>query len=327
MTRQRTTVDHFRSSLPRFRTLLSLMGGLLVGCGGVDLQDDDEAELDTDSNSPVSESAAAATPAGIQLLATFNAENGVIGQDAPRPLTAVTYNIPQIAGSPVFSGSKSYEVELDRSWPLPYRNEARGVGTLEFERNYWIGYAFRRVEWASDKSAETFPGQLHEAPSTWANWGKDGCRQSAFSTSPFNFISQNNQFTFVRLGGVRLWSKPIDTTQWHRVVLNIRLSKGKTGFIRSWYDGVEQPRYPTTGTAQTHRADSQLDPGCDVGGVKTTFVNPLLTIGIYKWDWKAGVPADRSQTTRRRAYVDDLRIAVETGSVAPNAGFDVVNPR
>lgn len=275
-----------------------------------------------------------------QLLWTFNAEDGTVGQKPPKPpLTAVTGpNIPLITDSPVFSGTKAYDVFLDRNRPTilgavqnPYRTEARGSTNIffEFERSYWIGIAFRRTEWDVDvRSGESWPVQVHETPSDWTNWGVGTCQQSAVSTAPIIFLNVNGQMQLRNLNNI-LWTKPIDIGVWHTIVLHVRWSKGSTGYIESWYDGVPQARYPTTGTRQTHRADSALNAACTPAGQPTvTFIQPIFAFGVYKWDWKipASDPNNISTTSRRRGTIDAIRLAEDVAGNDDAGGFALVNP-
>jgi len=267
------------------------------------------------------------------LLFNWDAENGTVGQKPPPPLTAVTGpNIPLIAASPVFGGSKSYEVLLDKSQPTilgavqnPYRTEMRGDFKLQFDRIYWIGFAFRREEWGTDTSAENFPIQIHEAPSDWTNWGKGDCQQSAASTAPLVCISKNGQMSLKNLTAT-LWTKPVDIGVWHTVVLQVKISQTANGFIRSWYDGVEQPRYPASGFIKTHRANSELNAACTpIGQPTVVFITPLVALGVYKWDWKIG-STQTSLTTRRRAYIDQFKAAEDVAGNDDSGGYAMVNP-
>lgn len=271
------------------------------------------------------------------LLQTFDAENGVVGQNAPAPLSPVTGpNSLVIVNNPIFSGTKSYEVTLDRNDTTrnPYRTEVQGVQSFEFERVYWLGIAVRRAIWGADfKSNETWLGQIHETPGNvatntadWVNWGQGTCVQSAFSTSPYVFICSGNTLQFIRLPGVVLWTKPLDINVWHTIVVRVKLSKGTTGFIESWYDGVQQARFPTTGTAKTHRADNEINSFCcgNTALANKGFVKPKITMGIYKWDWKEGRPA--TDQTIRVFYLDALKVAIEDIAGDSGNGFALVNP-
>jgi len=261
------------------------------------------------------------------LVASFNAENGTVGQKVPLPLTAVSGpNTLFIANSPVFQGTKSYEMVLDRNVGTKYRTEVREIFWPEFERVYWVGISFIRSEWDLDvKSGESWPIQLHEVPTSWTNWGVGACQQSALSTAPFFCMNSNGQFQFRRFGGVTLWTKPIDLNVWHTLVIQIKVSQGNTGFIRTWYDGVEQARYPTSGTAQTHRRDDQLNVACLPA---TGFIKPQFAMGCYKWDWKIPItdPNNISSTSRRRGYIDTVKIAEDIAGNDDAGGYALVNP-
>lgn len=267
------------------------------------------------------------------LIRTFDAENGTVGQFPPSPLATVTGpNNLIIRNSPVFSGTKSYEMSLSKdhsntpsTW-VTHRTEVRGILLAEFERIYWMGFAFMRTDWDLDRDGESWPGQIHESPSNWLNWGKGNCKQSAFSTSPFTFHNQNGTLYFNRLGGVTLWSKPHDLNIWHRIVVQFKLSKTNTGFIRSWHDGVEQPRYPTSGFAKTHRRDDEMHPDCSLNtGGTVTFVTPNLTMGCYKWNWKAGSTVV-TDSVRRRGYIDAFKVAEDVAGNDDAGGYALVNP-
>jgi len=267
------------------------------------------------------------------LLWTFNAEDGTIGQAPPKPpLSAVTGpNIPIITNSPVYSGTKAYDVVLDRSQPNgwnPYRTEMKGSTaiTLEFERSYWIGFAFRRTNWNTDTSNENFPFQVHERPSNWTNWGIAPCTQSAASSAPITMINGNNAMQLRNLN-TQIWSKPIDLNTWHTVILHVKWSKGNTGYVESWYDGVEQARKPASGTTQTHRVDSAMDAFCGPDSTvkgDVTFIPPHVAAGVYKWDWKVGRPA--TLTTLRRGTIDAIKIAEDVAGTDDAGGFALVNP-
>lgn len=267
------------------------------------------------------------------LIVNWNAENGTVGQKPPSPLTAVTGpNIPLITSNPVYAGTKAYDVLLDRSQPTilgaqqnPYRTEMRGGVNFEFERLYAIGMAFRRTEWDYDTSAESWPIQVHEAPSDWTNWGKTGCTQSANSTAPL-FILNSRGVMSVRNLGNTIFSKNIDVGVWHTLVIMFKLSKSTNGYFRTWYDGVEQPRYPATGTRKTHRADNELAAACTPAGRPTVvFVPPLFATGVYKWDWKIG-STQTSLTTRRRGTLDSIKIAQDTAGTDEAGLYAMVNP-
>lgn len=247
------------------------------------------------------------------LINNLTAENGTVGQCAPAPLGTVTVNCVKVTNIKASGGTKSYDIFLARDGTMDnqdsnfwYRTEAKGLANLGFEKVYAIRYDFFMDEWDTDPSSESWPGQSHETPSDWGKWnnnlvqpGDKKCVPSAFSSATYFMSVENGLFRFHRFGGVQLWSKPVVKNVWHKLVIYLKISK-TNGFIRTFYDGVEQVSF----NGKNHRAESDMPAYCGF-----TFIDDNLTLGIYKWDWKPNV--NRSTTTRRRGYIDNVLIAVE----------------
>lgn len=279
---------------------------------------------------------------GDQLLRQFDAENGTVGQNPPPPLKNVTYNWPTITNEVVQAGTKSYRIWLTNDGSLfggnpnaLYRTEMEGFvennppRQVQFDHVYYMRIDFFQSStlWAPDASGESWPVQMHEVPvnlaqpgtNDWANWGVGTCQQSANSTAPF-FVNWNNGImSFRRWGGVPLWTATPAKGVWHKLVIRIKVSRTSSGFVQSWFDGVQQPSY----SGQTHRADSALNVYC---GTNTTavgdvgFQNPKWAVGLYKYTWRNGVKTDAD---RRLGYIDNIYWAEDTtlnGSAAALVG-------
>jgi len=260
------------------------------------------------------------------LLKTFNAETGTVGQCAPTPLAAVTYNCLTITNSPVQAGTKAYSMLLTNDGSLfngeplaKYRTEMRGivdsgstsVARMQFGHTYYVRIDFFQsaTQWPDDNTSESWPIQLHEVPSSWTNWGVGTCQQSALSTAPFFINNQDGIMSFRRWGGVEQWNQRITKGVWHKLVIHIKLSTSSDGFVESWIDGVAKPRY----TGITHRSSSSINVYCGPSTTTTgdvSFIEPQYAFGLYKWPWKNNAT---SNTNIRQGYLDNLYWAEDTG--------------
>ena len=258
------------------------------------------------------------------LINDWTAETGTVGQCVAAPLGAVTVNCVKVTNLQASSGTKSYDVFLARDGTMDnqdsntwYRTEAKGVASLKLEKTYALRYDFFFDEWDNDTSSESFPGQSHETPgktdgsgqSAWDKWhnnlvqpGDKKCVPSAFSSATYFIDVESGNLRFFRYGGVQLWSKPVVKNVWHKLVIYTKISR-TNGFTRTFYDGVEQPSF----VGKNHRAESDMPAYCGF-----VFIDDNVTMGIYKWDWKPG--QTRSQTQRRRAFIDNVKVAEETGT-------------
>jgi hypothetical protein len=202
-------------------------------------------------------------------------------------------NCPTVASKPVFEGSRAASFELTRSMNVPYRTEAvLADGTFEFGKDYWVGFAYRFEDWASDTSREAAPFQIHQRPSNW-DLHTECSSNSAYSTAPVFMSVANNRAEIVTYGGKRLWEGAVQPRAWQRLVMHFRASTGKDGLVEIWKDGVKLGAVAGANVPVVDRCGYP-------------FLAPYLKVGIYKWDWKAGRKA--TQSTRRHLMIDNIRM-------------------
>ncbi len=168
-------------------------------------------------------------------------------------------------------------------------------GRFDFGQEYWIELDYQFEDWATDKSAEIAPLQLHTVPSDWANCvvrAPNGST-SARATAPFGMTTGNGQMAIHTYGGKIAWEAPIEIGQWLNIKFHFKISTNSDGFIEAWKNGVKLFRIDGINSNKLDDCDQPLRA-------------PNFKMGVYKWDWRPGRPD--TESSRRQLFIDNLKI-------------------
>ena len=215
--------------------------------------------------------------------------------------------------SPVRAGS--YAVHLVNSYSDPDGSNQRTEmtagtpGTLQWDKEYWIGFSFYLKDWAFSDYGE-MTHQFHAAPNSAYPGNVAGRDLTDVSIQQGEMEFQT--ITFPKAGpagggaaGNAVWRAPVEPDVWYDWVLHIRPSQAATGFTEVYLNG--RMIYRQSGA----NVDAE-DSGGDAS-------NPThyLKCGVYNWPWEAG----EYDVTRREVVYDQVKIGcVDDGYAGSYAG-------
>jgi hypothetical protein len=221
-----------------------------------------------------------------------HAPPGWSGEYAPRLVYPDTGK-PQVSiarvPEPVRAGGASARFELRRGDPAINHNTRAELATPLEPRGAERWYAFSFFlpsDWARDRSPEIL-AQFHQ------HYRLAGEPPLAIAISDGQWeiqTAREGHSSLARVGAYR-------TGGWTDWLVHARWTADGTGLLQIWRDGVPVPGFSSLRGPNTYRSKYGI----------------YLKVGLYKWVWSMGRPAD---TSRRVMYLDELRIADTRAGVA-----------
>jgi hypothetical protein len=215
----------------------------------------------------------------------------------------------QTAENAVNSGSKAVKMTVsgEDTYRAELKNSSSPGGKLDYDSEYYLGFAFRVEEWGQSNFGMLF--QTHAVPSTWNGCTSGRNPVSITVTSDgrlgFHVISNPKSTTAAGgAGGVLVWSEPdpVALNAWQRWVIRIKPSAASDGVIQAWLNGDEI----------YERVGANVDALDTCGKPQDNWI--YAKIGIYK---------TYANTNSQAVVYDDVRI-VKSSSFP--AAYNLVRP-
>lgn len=289
---------------------LALMVGAfaLVGAGCEDPEEFESEELAVDEEEEAWEfrQLPAPWPPNPALQLDVNFESGTVsplGQEIEGAGTiTVIRNFGTASTAP---NSGAYSAKMMLSGAKTHRAELKSSsgGKLDYDSEYWLGFAFRVETWGQSDWAMLF--QTHAVPSTWdCTSGRNPISISMSKDGKLGLNVINDPKATAASGGAGgpvVWkaANPVTLNAWQRWVIRIKPSAKSTGVVQAWLNG--SLIYERTGAN----------------------VDALDTCGLPQDDWiytKFGLYKSYSNTNTQRVVYDDIRILKGTN------GYNTVRP-
>ncbi len=188
------------------------------------------------------------------------------------------------------SGAASLRFEANSTDPIvskKHRSEIILPTDPSVNIDRWYGFSSYQENWASDAEPESII-QWHHS--------------SADGSPPFAIWIKNNRYQVVHettgtIDGNFLYDDigAVESNKWTDWVFHIKWSTSSNGIIEIWRNGTKVFTY--NGVTNYNLPEGNY-----------------MKLGIYKWPW-TNRPGS-SSVTKRVLYIDEFRIAGETGSYA-----------
>lgn len=204
----------------------------------------------------------------------------------------------KIHGTPAISVHESVDGDAFARFALDRRTADEPMRTelvspnekdrLDFGKEYSIAFRNRLVDFKPDKSAEII-FQLHPIPAN-DNWS------GSKSNPDVTLRTRNGMYEFTSRRHV-IWSAPYKEGEWNDWQVKMRVAGDDTpgGYLDLFRNGVK------VANAQGPNVFSKDNLGLP----QTNQV--YAKFGIYKWDWKEGLPA--TDSTRRVLDYDNFQVS------------------
>ncbi len=251
---------------------------------------------------------------------TYQLEDGFEAETLQKPWriehpSEDTANV-SIQNSPVRAGAKAVHLVNNYTDPdgarLRTEMVTQNAGTIQWDREYWVGFSFYLKDWTPSPFAEAVH-QFHAVPhaNNWKNKSARNLTTLVVKEGNLCLAVIQHPVTDAAKGGAvadLVWSEPVKSDTWYDWIFHLRPTRQDNGVIEAWCNGkqVYQQNGPNVDHLDCSGQDSEP--------------RYYLKCGVYNWPWGKGYKG----IDRREIIYDEVRIGcVESGY---KSGYQGVAP-